>query len=175
MWRPRRPASRRRRRPAGAALVPGALAIVIAGAVVGLLVNLLRPGGLAWVARKRDLQPRPASAQASFISLAEAKAHFDARDALFVDARGPEEYAEGHIPGAVNLMPDDFRATDPSISARLPKGRPIVTYCDGPDCGKSSQLADRLVGAGYSKVSIFVEGWPAWEQAGYPAQRSDDQ
>jgi rhodanese-related sulfurtransferase len=46
-----------------------------------------------------------------------------------IDARPVEEYQQGHIAGAINIMPDDMK----SSSARLPKDKaaPIIFYCRG--------------------------------------------
>lgn len=41
-----------------------------------------------------------------------------------VDVRGPEEYAAGHIPGAVNVPADQL----PSRLAEIPRNRPVVVY-----------------------------------------------
>jgi rhodanese-related sulfurtransferase len=46
---------------------------------------------------------------------------------LFVDARNPRAWAEGHdkLPGAVRVPADQV---DGNLH-KLPRGRPIVTYC----------------------------------------------
>jgi rhodanese-related sulfurtransferase len=43
---------------------------------------------------------------------------------LVIDVRDPEEYAAGHIPGALHF-PEDVL---PSRLGELPRGRPVVTY-----------------------------------------------
>jgi rhodanese-related sulfurtransferase len=102
------------------------------------------------------------------IQLAQAKQFFDAGAALFVDAREPADYAESHVPGAVNL-PFDESVTDPERLEKLASGgRPIVVYCGGNGCEVSLQLADALVGAGHTKVLVDEGGFPEWKGAGYP-------
>lgn len=51
------------------------------------------------------------------------------RNLLVVDVRTPDEYREGHIPGAVNIQPESIG----SSAARLPKDKtaPIIFYCRG--------------------------------------------
>jgi phage shock protein E len=46
-----------------------------------------------------------------------------------IDARPAEEYQQGHIAGAVNIMPDNMKTS----AARLPKDKaaPIIIYCRG--------------------------------------------
>lgn len=52
-----------------------------------------------------------------------------AGNVLLVDTRTPDEYAAGHIPGAVNIPPERMKSAAP----RLPKDRsvPIIFYCRG--------------------------------------------
>lgn len=89
-----------------------------------------------------------------------------ANAALFVDARSAEEYAEGHIAGAVNLPFDDV-FKDPARAKSLASGgRPIVTYCGGGDCELSRSLAFSLLDAGQHRIAVFTGGLPAWSSGG---------
>ena len=96
------------------------------------------------------------------------KAFFDAKAATIIDARDPSEYAQGHIPGAVN-MPFEQVATD---TERLEKfdaqGKPIIIYCGGGTCEVSMNLAFSMVSAGQKKVLVYMGGWPDWASSGYP-------
>ncbi len=47
---------------------------------------------------------------------------------LVVDARTPETYARGHVPGSINMP---HRTIDSSTAASLPRDKVMVTYCDG--------------------------------------------
>lgn len=49
-----------------------------------------------------------------------------ARDAQIVEVLPPGEYAEEHLPGAVNLP---LKQLDATTAASLDKGRPVVVYC----------------------------------------------
>ncbi len=102
------------------------------------------------------------------LQLSVAKRFFDAGGALFVDAREPDEYAEGHIPGAIDL-PFDTAATDPArIAALDTRGRPIIVYCGGGTCEVSINLAWVLLENGHDRVTYFQAGYPGWVEAGYP-------
>ncbi len=96
---------------------------------------------------------------------------FDAGAALFVDARSPEEFAEGHIRGAVNLPFDDvFRK--PELAKTLADGgKPIVAYCDGGDCELSRNLAFSLIEGGHRKVLVFTGGTAGWTAAGQTLEK----
>ena len=91
--------------------------------------------------------------------------------ALFLDARSAQEYAEGHIAGALNLPFDDVFKTPALAKAVDPKGRVIITYCGGGDCDLSRSLAFALIDAGFRKVLVFTGGIPAWTSAGKPVHK----
>jgi len=96
------------------------------------------------------------------------KALHDADAAVFLDARSAEEYAAGHIPGAIS-MPFDDVFKKPELAKNLDdKGKPIVTYCDGGDCELSKDLAFSLIDSGHKKVVFFKDGLPGWKSAGNP-------
>jgi len=124
------------------------------------------PSGTAAAAPKVDLPAIPDTKEPLEAQYATIKKFWDAHAALFVDARTPEEYKEGHIPGAVNL---DFEEVfkDPDLAKKLDsKGKPIITYCGGGDCELSKSLASALIDAGHKKVLVFMGGAPGWKEQG---------
>ncbi|MBR5821147.1 MAG: rhodanese-like domain-containing protein [Alistipes sp.] len=75
-----------------------------------------------------------------------------------VDVRTPEEYAEGHIVGAVN-MDVKSEAFDTQLATLDPK-RPVALYCRG---GRRSKMAaERAVKAGF-KVFELDKGYLSWQ------------
>ncbi len=86
---------------------------------------------------------------------------------LFVDAREPEEYEDGHIAGAVNLPLFRLNEFSGRIAA-MSKSQPLVTYCEGSDCDMSIRLGNELFSKGFKKVFVFFGGWEEWKQADYP-------
>jgi rhodanese-related sulfurtransferase len=103
--------------------------------------------------------------------LAVVRKLYAANAAVFVDARSASEYAESHIAGALSLPFDDvFR--DPELAKKLDdRGLPIVAYCGGGDCDLSRNLAFSLIDAGHKRVLVFLDGLPAWVEAGLPANK----
>jgi rhodanese-related sulfurtransferase len=102
------------------------------------------------------------------LNLEGTKQRFDKKSAVFLDARKPEEYKEGHIPGALNLYGNEPEKFAPIVMPQLPdKNKEIIVYCHGGDCDLSLLVAKTMREAGYTHVEIFQEGWPAWTQAGY--------
>jgi rhodanese-related sulfurtransferase len=105
------------------------------------------------------------------IQISKVKAFFDAKAATIVDAREAADYAEGHIPGAINL-PYDSVVTDPERLEKFDaKGKPIIVYCGGGTCELSMNLGFALVNAGQKKVLVYMGGWPEWSTSGYPVAK----
>lgn len=84
-------------------------------------------------------------------------------EVLVVDARYAEDYAAGHVPGAINLSislsPAEFRAK----VADIPTDSQIVVYCQSGGCGFARDIGNQLALNGYRNVALFAEGWVAWE------------
>ena len=53
------------------------------------------------------------------------------KNAVLVDTRTSEEYQQAHIPGAINIMPDQMKAKAPRLLKD--KAAPIIFYCRGMD------------------------------------------
>lgn len=81
---------------------------------------------------------------------------------LWVDARRENEYAAGHVPGAILLNEDrwgDLVATHlDTLQAAL--SRPVVVYCDGSGCERSQHIAQRLrQTVGLDRVYVLRGDW----------------
>lgn len=99
------------------------------------------------------------------ITAAELKAMLDRGEAQVVDVREPDEFAEGHIPGAVNVPLSGFSPD------QLPEadGRQLVLNCLG---GKRSGLALDQCSVAQSVVDTHLAGgFGAWAKAGLPLER----
>ncbi|MEA3252936.1 MAG: rhodanese-like domain-containing protein [Pseudomonadota bacterium] len=82
------------------------------------------------------------------------------QDFILVDTLPGDTFAEGHLPGAINIVSDDILD---EASRRLPdKQVPIVVYCASEDCKRASLAADRLAHLGYTGVYHYVGGKRAW-------------
>ncbi len=99
------------------------------------------------------------------ISAQELSAMIDAGEALVVDVREPDEFAAGHIPGAVNVPLSTFQAS------RLPdaQGRQIVLNCLG---GKRSAMALEKCSLAQAVIDTHLAGgFGAWQAARLPVER----
>jgi rhodanese-related sulfurtransferase len=92
---------------------------------------------------------------------------------LVVDARTPEQYAAGHIAGAVSLPLVEIDAVLPDFLAHIDKAQTLVTYCNGFGCPDSFDLGVRLIESGCRDVRVFEGGYPEWRDAGLPVAGED--
>ncbi|MBE5766366.1 MAG: rhodanese-like domain-containing protein [Clostridiales bacterium] len=72
-------------------------------------------------------------------------------DYLILDVRTPEEFASGHIPGAVNLPNEDIGTEE--ILSLSDKDKLILVYCRSGN--RSKQAAQKLVNLGYTNIVEF--------------------
>ncbi len=79
-------------------------------------------------------------------------------DVVLVDVRPAEEYAAGHIEGALSIPLDELERR----LAELPADREIVAYCRGPFCAYAHTAVRRLRASGRS-ASRLREGWPEFK------------
>lgn len=88
------------------------------------------------------------------------------RSFTLVDARTNDEFQAAHLTTAINIAEKDF---DKKIEL-LPrdKGALMVFYCNGIKCGKSKKVAAKAKDAGYTNLLIYADGFPVWEEKGYP-------
>jgi rhodanese-related sulfurtransferase len=152
-----------------------AIAILVLACAIALSVNQFRPGGLPLEADwSPEAQLTLDSGDSLMISLEEAGMLFFDRSALFVDARSSDEYAEGHIEGAVNLPWDEFDQHFALVMADVSPVTPLVTYCDGEGCALSKELAMALLAKGYTNVRVLVNGWTLWQEKRLPVEMSEN-
>lgn len=87
--------------------------------------------------------------------------------AVFIDVRDRDEWAIGHIHGAIHL---DFKRDFEKLyyANGQTKGLPIVIYCNGENCLRSAYASAISVLWGYSQVYYFRSGYFAWMLADYP-------
>lgn len=142
-----------------------ACSVGILAIAAGLLVNHFRPDRLPLIG---DWSPEGRLAKQMAVTLDEARRLCESRKALFVDARSPEEYREGHILCARNIPLKSVDELLDSAIAGVPFDENIVVYCDGEECSLSEELAKELYFRGYENVRVLVNGWSRWVRAGLP-------
>lgn len=84
---------------------------------------------------------------------------------VVIDVRTSEEFAAGHIPGALNIPFDQVAERISEVDA--PNG--VALYCMvGPRARKGESA---LLGTGYTSVLHLEGGMAAWQAAGFPVEK----
>ena len=135
-------------------------------AVISLLGNLraLAEDNLAEVDRlvehflhdKDELEP---------VSSQELLARSRQGQVTVLDVRPPEEFAAGHLPGAVNIPLHELE----SRLAELPRRRQVVAYCRGPYCVLAFEAVATLRRQGF-EARRLEQGLPEWRRDGLPVE-----
>ena len=87
-----------------------------------------------------------------------------AEGATAIDLRDHDDFAEGHIAGAVNVSEEDLES---HLDEELSKDDPVIVVCADGD--RSSEVAESLRERGYEAASI-KGGMRAWQKEDLPAQ-----
>jgi rhodanese-related sulfurtransferase/biotin operon repressor len=82
-----------------------------------------------------------------------------------LDVRPPEEFAAGHVPGAINIPIHELEKR----IRELPKRREVVAYCRGPYCLMSYDAVSVLRKKGL-RARRLEAGMPEWRAAGMPVE-----
>jgi rhodanese-related sulfurtransferase len=100
------------------------------------------------------------------ISLEEAKAMMDGGNAVVIDVRQPDEWASGHVAGAIHIPVDDVGAR----IDELPADKDLLFICA---MGVRSGLACEMAAAmnlDTARLFNIEAGTPAWIQGNYPTE-----
>ena len=90
-------------------------------------------------------------------------------DFTIIDVRTPEDFAERHIAGAINLPIAKINA---NTTSTFPKDKLLVVYCWSPACNGSTKAAMKLSALGFT-VKEMIGGIQYWENyKNYPVESS---
>jgi len=88
-------------------------------------------------------------------------------EVAILDVREPEEFAQGHIQGAINIPRG---VAEMGVPQRLPdRSQRIICYCGGGN--RSALAADNLRQMGYERIESMAGGFRAWVQSGQKVAR----
>ncbi|MFW6205644.1 MAG: ArsR/SmtB family transcription factor [Gemmatimonadota bacterium] len=88
-------------------------------------------------------------------------------DVVVLDVRPEDEYASGHIPGALSIPAGELERR----LSELPRDREVVAYCRGPYCVLALEAVGVLRAAGYRARRMDV-GLPDWRAGGLAVEES---
>ena len=147
------------------------IVIAITSTVLSLFLNAVRPDGIPLLAKElavaEEIEYDTAEPRLFSINLDQALELYQ-KGTVFVDAREPEYYQEGHIKGAWNIP--FFLELVFKLDSLQGKDAPMVIYCSGEECGSSEDLAYELQAEGFSNLLVFKGGWTAWNGRGHPIE-----
>ncbi|MBT1452506.1 rhodanese-like domain-containing protein [Glaciecola sp. XM2] len=87
------------------------------------------------------------------------------QETMIIDVRTPEEYADGHVPGAINVP---VATVIDNLSVFGEKNTPIVVYCrSGYRAGKALEV---LANAGFGNLHHLEGDITAWKEANKPME-----
>lgn len=109
-----------------------------------------------FVTARDELEPIPAT---------ELLERLKAGMVTVLDVRPAEEYAAGHLPGALNVPAEELAGR----LKKLSKGREVIAYCRGPYCLLSVDAVALLRAKGF-KARRLIDGFPEWKAAGLPVE-----
>ena len=96
------------------------------------------------------------------------------KGAVVIDVMTPEDYAACHVEGAKNACIYEMVFLDRIAEAVPDRNTELIVY-DATGTTKTAELArERLLQAGYTKVSILSGGLASWREAGLPVEKSGD-
>jgi DNA-binding transcriptional ArsR family regulator/rhodanese-related sulfurtransferase len=87
------------------------------------------------------------------------------REVVILDARPANEFAAGHIAGAISVPVDEMQER----LRELPRTREYVAYCRGPYCIYADRAVE-VLRAGGRRARRLLDGFPEWKAAGLPIE-----
>jgi rhodanese-related sulfurtransferase/biotin operon repressor len=106
-----------------------------------------------WFDRRDDMEP---------ISREELAARISDGAVTVIDVRPPDEYALGHLPGAINVPLSELSLRSEGFEI----GREVIAYCRGPWCVMSFEAVAALRRKGLPARRL-EDGLPEWKAAGH--------
>jgi rhodanese-related sulfurtransferase len=144
------------------------LAIVVVAMLAGCIFNVARANGISFLApSKAQLYSQK---EIPTLTAQETSERLEQGGFILLDARDELDYEKGHIPGALSLPVRRFELFYKKMKRDLPREAKIIVYCQRVECGSSLHLAEELRKLKYGNVEVFLGGFDAWEEAGYPSE-----
>jgi rhodanese-related sulfurtransferase len=136
---------------------------------LSILPALLAMLALCLPANRLAAEDKPAEKpKVPQISLEEFDQKRQEKDAVVLDVRSPQEFAEGHVPGAVNLNVHDPKFEEKV--AALDKSKTYLVHC--AKGVRSRTACGKMMALGFSNLFDFHGGFVAWENAHKPIERN---
>jgi len=152
-------------------------ALLLLSILLGSAVNLLRPASsrLAWIGDwDAHIETKAFQAGIPVLFLAGARDRVNENVDVLFDARPPDQYAAGHLPGARNLPLNEVDQRLAAYASLLMMETPIWVYCGGADCGDALELAVQLRSFGFENLTLYPGGFAEWTEYGGDIHTGDE-
>jgi len=147
--------------------------LCVAGALLGIAGNRFTPhpaplgAGVVASAEQPGAVCEDPRASIARISVEEAKPLCIACTATFIDARSAQEYAAGHVTGALHLAPGE---TVEPLLPTLRSAAMVIVYDRDRECSAANQVAAQIQAQGMRDVRVLTGAWPEWLARGGPGE-----
>jgi rhodanese-related sulfurtransferase len=125
-----------------------------------VLVACVSGGMLLWPLLRRG-------AAGPTVNTLQATQMMNREDALVIDLRAADEFANGHVLGARNIPSADLERRAADLEKH--KAKPVIVYA--ADANRASSAVATLRKAGFASVHNLAGGYGAWLQAGLPVEK----
>ncbi len=115
-----------------------------------------------------DEPPPPRDPVLAYVEVQTARQWVAHGAVTFLDVRAADEFAAGHLPGAINIPHDQVQ----TLAEQLPHEQPIVVYCIH-SAHRAPDAAKRLKALGFGNAYVLEGGIVAWEAGGQTIQAND--
>ncbi|MBI3839336.1 MAG: hypothetical protein HY288_15565 [Planctomycetia bacterium] len=128
---------------------------------VGVAYHLISPDGfLSNQNAIADVLTVHHASHLNELSLAEMKEKM--HGAVIIDARLPESFASGSIPGAINVPISASASQRARAFAEIPHDAEVILYCQSDHCGWSDEMGSEMVFRGFENVRVYRGGYYEW-------------
>lgn len=161
-------------------IVKQIVAILVVSFIGGLGFNAFSPHGIdilgnPWSKPKCDdptFQNQIANGEPIiFVGLDRACQFIENQEGIVLDARSPEEYAEGHIPGAQLLFFYNLNEYYAKLEDQLKECPVMLVYCGDINCDDSEFLANELFNLGHAPILVYKGGFEEWKSQNLLVER----
>lgn len=111
-----------------------------------------------------------AKAHVTEVPLSDAETAIRQADVL-IDVREADEFAAGHLPGAIHASRGMLEFKLSATPALTPRDLKVVLYCK--TSGRAALAAAAMQAMGYLNVSSIAGGYDAWAAAGKPVHKPE--
>jgi len=138
------------------------IAILVVSFIGGLGFNAFSPHGI-------DIFDNPWSKPTDqedpiiFVDFNRTCRFIDDKEGIILDARSPEAYEEGHIPGSHLLFFYNMNEYYPKHEDLLKSSSSLLIYCGNIECDDSEFLANELFNLGYAPILVYKGGLEDWK------------